>query len=129
MRKRTQSLKKYGISPKRYKELCGFCEQYGEWKDELKSLDNPLKSPKYDGMPHGKGNTSDPTFALATKRAMLKEKSNWLNSVPKKLILSSGKKSSSPLATRSRTIICIQCAICHLELMLFTSGEDISFMF
>lgn len=30
-------MKKYAISPKRYKELCGFCEQYPEWKDEIKN--------------------------------------------------------------------------------------------
>jgi hypothetical protein len=30
-------LKKFSISPKRYKELCGFCEQYPEWKEEIKN--------------------------------------------------------------------------------------------
>lgn len=30
-------MKKYNISPKRYKELCGFCEQYPEWKEEIKN--------------------------------------------------------------------------------------------
>lgn len=32
MNKRKLRLEKYGISSKRYKELCGFCEQYPEWK-------------------------------------------------------------------------------------------------
>lgn len=35
MNKRDLKLDKYGISKKRYKELCGFCEQYPEWKAAL----------------------------------------------------------------------------------------------
>lgn len=35
MNKRSLKLGKYGISGKRYKELCGFCEQYPDWKKEL----------------------------------------------------------------------------------------------
>ena len=35
MNKRDLKLGKYGISGKRYKELCGFCEQYPDWKKEL----------------------------------------------------------------------------------------------
>lgn len=35
MNKRDLKLDKYGISGKRYKELCGFCEQYPDWKKEL----------------------------------------------------------------------------------------------
>ncbi len=35
MNKRDIKLDKYGISGKRYKELCGFCEQYQDWKKEL----------------------------------------------------------------------------------------------
>ena len=37
MNKRDLRLDKYGISKKRYKELCGFCEQYPEWKAEIKN--------------------------------------------------------------------------------------------
>lgn len=37
MNKRELRLEKYGISNKRYKELCGFCEQYPEWKESLKN--------------------------------------------------------------------------------------------
>lgn len=32
MNKRELRLEKYGINKHRYKELCGFCEQYPEWK-------------------------------------------------------------------------------------------------
>ena len=35
MNKRELKLDKYGISGKRVKELCGFCEQYPDWKKEL----------------------------------------------------------------------------------------------
>lgn len=35
MNKRELKLDKYGISGKRVKELCGFCEQYPDWKREL----------------------------------------------------------------------------------------------
>lgn len=31
-------LNKYNISPKRYKELCWFCQQYNEMKSKLESL-------------------------------------------------------------------------------------------
>ena len=37
MNKRDLKLGKYGISGKRFKELCGFCEQYPDWKRELTS--------------------------------------------------------------------------------------------
>lgn len=75
MDKRKQTLDKYGISRKRYKELCGFCEQYPEWIEELKNLDNPLKAQKIDGMPHSNtGTTADETQAIAMKRMILSEK-------------------------------------------------------
>ena len=35
MRKRDIKLDKYGINKKRVKELCGFCEQYPDWKKEI----------------------------------------------------------------------------------------------
>lgn len=37
MSKRNLKLDGYGISRKRYKELCGFCEQYPDWKKEITS--------------------------------------------------------------------------------------------
>ena len=37
MNKRDLKLDAYGISGKRYKELCGFCEQYPDWKKEITS--------------------------------------------------------------------------------------------
>lgn len=75
MKKRTLTLQKYGISSKRYKELCGFCEQYPEWKEELLELEPLPKSQRVDGMPFSQtNNTSDETCDLAIKRAMMSKK-------------------------------------------------------
>lgn len=69
MKKRTLTLQKYGISAKRYKELCGFCEQYPEWKEELMELEPSAKSQRVDGMPFSQtNNTIDETSELAIKR-------------------------------------------------------------
>ena len=43
MNKRDLKLDKYGISPKRYKELCGFCEQYPEWKAKTETKVSQLE--------------------------------------------------------------------------------------
>ncbi len=70
MKKRTLTLQKYGISAKRYKELCGFCEQYPEWKEELNELEPTTKSQCIDGMPYSQtNNINDETCDLAIKRA------------------------------------------------------------
>lgn len=61
------NLEKYGISGKRYKELCGFCEQYPEWINELKFKNDTVRSVEITDMPicH---NNSDATGNLAVKR-------------------------------------------------------------
>lgn len=75
MNKRNSSLQKYGISGKRYKELCGFCEQYPEWKEELATIEISVKSQNMDGMPHSStNNISDETADIAIKRATISEK-------------------------------------------------------
>ncbi len=50
MNKRDLRLDKYGISKKRYKELCGFCEQYPEWKSAIKDY-SLVKGISYDPVP------------------------------------------------------------------------------
>lgn len=60
----------FGISNKRYRELYYFCQQYHEWKDELRWNSDTLKSPSLTGMP-GSGAISDQTGNHATKRAEL----------------------------------------------------------
>lgn len=75
MKKRALTLQKYGISSKRYKELCGFCEQYPEWKEELLELEPSVKSQRIDGIPYSQtNNISDETADLAIKRTALLNK-------------------------------------------------------
>ena len=75
MKKRALTLQKYGISSKRYKELCGFCEQYPQWKEELLELEPSAKSQRIDGIPYSQtNNISDETADLAIKRTALLNK-------------------------------------------------------
>lgn len=74
MNKRKLRLDKYGISNKRYKELCGFCEQYPEWLEELKSNTDTVKSSSVSNMPASSSGSGDPTSALARRRAELRKR-------------------------------------------------------
>jgi hypothetical protein len=74
LNKRELRLEKYGISNKRYKELCGFCEQYPEWLDELQYKTDTMKSCGIDGMPGAPTKQSDQTGNLAVRRAELRNK-------------------------------------------------------
>ena len=71
--KRALKLDDYGISNKRYKELCGFCEQYTEWKDELEYKKDTLKSKRITDMPMSTGAGND-TLDLAMRRIELESK-------------------------------------------------------
>ena len=73
MNKRQLNLAKYGISGKRYKELCGFCEQYPDWIEELKYNTDTVRSIEITDMPTAHGN-SDATCNLASKRVELQKK-------------------------------------------------------
>ena len=68
---------KYRISVKKARELYYFCLQYGEWKEELSSKINSLKSGCGGG--GGKG-IGDSTMALAIKRTILKDKCELIES-------------------------------------------------
>lgn len=70
---RDTSLKKYGISPHRFKELYHFCLQYHEWKDELKYKCDTVKSIEVTDMPVAHSN-SDQVQTLATRRVELSQK-------------------------------------------------------
>lgn len=84
MKKRALSLQKYGISAKRYKELCGFCEQYPEWKEELAELNPKAKSQSIDGMPYSQtNNINDETCDLAIKRAAVSKKIRMIEDTAK----------------------------------------------
>lgn len=84
MNKRKLKLEKYGISSKRYKELCGFCEQYPDWLLWLKHNNDTLSGRGMDGMPHSKTNsTSDETASLAIKRATIQAKIDLIEKTAK----------------------------------------------
>ena len=73
MNKRNIKLDKYNISPKRYKELCGFCEQYPDWKKELGQY-SIIKSPIMDDMPKAPNHNSDNTGNMAVLRCEMETK-------------------------------------------------------
>lgn len=74
MKQKPLSLEEYGISAKRYKELKGFCEQYPEWKEELKYNVDTIKSKQITDMPLPPHRNSDATGDLAVKRKMMSDK-------------------------------------------------------
>ena len=81
MNKKALKLDKYGISNKRYKELCGFCEQYPEWKDAIKNA-SFLRGVEYSDMPHSPNTgTSNPTQSLAIRLQAASEKCKLIEEV------------------------------------------------
>ena len=84
MNKRQLKLEKYGITSKRYKELCGFCEQYPDWKLFLSLNKDTVKGISYDGiMTSNTGNITDKTADLAIKRVSIQEKVNLIERTAK----------------------------------------------
>ncbi len=84
MNKRELKLEKYGITSKRYKELCGFCEQYPDWKIFLSNNKDTLRSKQIDGMPFvNMGNVSDQTARLAIKRVEIEKKVELIENTAK----------------------------------------------
>lgn len=71
--KRNLKLDDYGISNKRYKELCGFCEQYTEWKDELEYKKDTVKSKVITDMPRATSG-ENATELLVMRRIELEKK-------------------------------------------------------
>ena len=84
MNKRDLRLEKYGINKHRYKELCGFCEQYPDWKVILK--DHPYISGKGLSYTPGSPNKgiSDRTGDDAIKLVQLQANCNLIENVAKK---------------------------------------------
>lgn len=83
MNKRKLRLKDHGISGKRYKELCGFCEQYPDWLAELKYHTDTVKGQEITDMPIPPHNNSDKTGNLAVRRHELKEKCELIEKTAK----------------------------------------------
>lgn len=81
--KRNTNLEKYGISSSRYKELCGYCEQYPEWKNELNAL-TVIKGIAYSDLPKSKSNLNlDQTQSMAIRRADIENKCKLIEEVAK----------------------------------------------
>jgi hypothetical protein len=80
--RRELKLNDYGISSKRYKELCGFCEQYTEWKDELEFKKDTLKSKNITDMPLATSG-EDATQVLAIRRIDLESKCKIIENTAK----------------------------------------------
>jgi hypothetical protein len=82
--RRELKLNDYGISSKRYKELCGFCEQYTEWKDELEFKKDTLKSKRITDMPLSTSG-EDATLTLAIRRTDLENKCKIIEDTAKQV--------------------------------------------
>ena len=73
---------KYQISKRRFCELYNFCLQYNEWMEELKYKTNTVGGIVITDMPRG-CEKSDPTQALAVRRAELQRKCNLIRQTAK----------------------------------------------
>ena len=109
MKKRNLVLSSYGISPKRYKELCGFCEQYPEWKKKLKYENDTLKSKVITDMPIAPSGNSDQTGTLAVKRIELQQKCE--------LIENTAKEASTDLWQYIIDSVCYEQSLYYLQTM------------
>lgn len=105
MNKRNLNLEKHGISGKRYKELCGFCEQYPEWVSELKSINDTVKAVEITDMPIYHSN-SDATANLVLKRISLQEKCQ--------LVEDTAKQASEDLYQYLIKAVCYEVPITYL---------------
>lgn len=73
------------ISGKRYKELCGFCEQYPEWKEKLDGV-TYIRAVGYGNDPKPSNHdNSDTTAKHALKLLALKRKVDMIEKCAKKV--------------------------------------------
>lgn len=105
MNKRDLRLDKYNISSKRYKELCGFCEQYPEWKRELLNF-SIIKSPVITDMPTSPIHNSDNTGNIALKRVEYERKCT--------LIEEAAKEASREFADYLIKAVCYEVSVNYL---------------
>ena len=74
MNKRKLKFEDLEISGKRYKELCGFCEQYPEWKSQLYEF-TALKAVQYNDNPKpANHNVADSTSQIVMRINSLRNK-------------------------------------------------------
>ena len=85
MNKRELKLDKYGINGKRYKELRSFCEQYPDWKNELKDHAF-ISAVQYSDEPKPSNhNNSDTTARHALKLIRYKKNMEMVEKVAKEV--------------------------------------------
>lgn len=72
MSKTNLKLSEYGISNKRYKELCGFCEQYPEWKSKLEEY-SIMCGMEYTDMPKAHNNNSQVEQLVIKRESLIKK--------------------------------------------------------
>lgn len=107
MNKRILKLVDYGISEKRYKELCGFCEQYPEWQEKLRFGMDTLKSQAISDMPRSFYGPGDSTGNLAVKRAELQKKCDLIEKTAQEAALE-----LSPYVIKN---VCYETPFCYLQ--------------
>ena len=85
------------ISGKRYKELCGFCEQYPEWKEKLNGI-TYIRAVQYsdDPQPSNRDN-SDTTQKHALRALALKRKVEMVEKCAHKVDEAFTKKGEKPI--------------------------------
>lgn len=74
MARKMSYLGKYKISRKALNYAKWYSLNYPDWLEQYNSLKDSVRAISYDGMPTGKGQASDATMKLATKRAELRDK-------------------------------------------------------
>lgn len=85
MNKRKLKFEDFEISDKRYKELCGFCEQYPEWKEKLNGI-TYIRAVQYSDEPQPSNhNNSDTTQKHALMALALKRKVEIIEKCAKKV--------------------------------------------
>lgn len=82
--RRSLKLHDYGISRKRYNELCAFCEQYPEMKDEIKYNTDTVKSKTITDMPMAPVRTGNQTEDLVIRRVELSIKCELIENAARK---------------------------------------------
>lgn len=85
------------ISGKRYKELCGFCEQYPEWKDALAGV-TYIRAVQYGDEPKPSNHdNSDTTAKHALRMLSLKRKVDMIEKCAHKVDEACMKNGEKPI--------------------------------
>ena len=96
MDKRKLNFQELEISGKRYKELCGFCEQYPEWKEKINNT-TYIRALQYSDDPQPSNHeNSDSTQKHALRALALKRKVDMIEYCANKVDEDYSKKDKKP---------------------------------